>query len=56
METASHVKLSVITFLLSSSSMFVAYEVRNSEFEIGSLFDACRWSLLLIIMIIIIDI
>jgi hypothetical protein len=36
--------------------MFVAYEVRNSEFETGSLFHACHLSLLVIIMIIIIGI
>ena len=53
---SSHLELSVITFLLSSSSMFVAYELRDSEFETGSLFDAYHWSLLVIIMIIIIAI
>ena len=36
--------------------MFVVYEVWNSEFETGSLFDACHWSLLIIIMIIIVGI
>jgi len=29
--------MSVITLLLLSSSMFVAYEVRDSEFESGTL-------------------
>jgi hypothetical protein len=56
MESVSRLKLPFITFLLSSSSIFVVYEARNSEFETGSLFDACRWSLLVIIMIVIVGI
>jgi hypothetical protein len=43
-------------FLLSSSSMFMAYEERDSEFETGLLFVTVHWSLLVLIMIIIIGI